>query len=170
MSLFKTSLIKHDILNFVEDDFLTLHCSRSDCIKAPFDASLTVGNASCVLKINDIELFISHVNVTTNADKVKAGDIIGQPIVDGMFGQNTAYILVKIYKGGKLDDIVKYLRFKDKTKESKEEKKEVVVEVKETVIDEVTKTEYEAITEVEVEVKPKKTTTKKKSSSKKKKK
>ena len=147
MSLFKTTLIKNEILNFVEGDYLTLRCSRIDNIKAPFDAELTAGNGSCVLKCGDVDLYINHIIMTTDTKMVNAGDVIGQPMVDGMFGQSAAYILVKIYKDGKLDDIVKYLKFKDETEENKEEKKEV-----------------------EVEVKPKKTTTKKKSSSKKKKK
>lgn len=164
MALFKNLLIKYNIYKY-EGDYLILHCSREDFVKAPFNGEITKKGNNLILRTKEFKLYLSHMTALKEG-KVKAGDIIGQPMVDGMFGQSAAYILVKIYKDGKLDDIVKYLKFKDKT----EENKEVVVEIKETIIDEVTKTEYEAVTEAEVEIKPKKTTTKKKSSSKKKKK
>lgn len=111
MSLFKNLFITYDIMKF-EDDYLMLHCSREDFVKAPFDGELTCGNASCILSNDDFKLYISNIAITENQpDNVKAGHCIGKPMVQG----DIAYILVKLYKDNNLEDIITYLNFKDNT-------------------------------------------------------
>lgn len=128
MALFKNLLISHDIMKF-DGDSLVLHCSRNDFVKAPFDGKITKGNATCVLSNGDFQLHISHIMVTCNNENIKAGQIIGTPMVDNKYGQNIAYILIKLYKRNHLEDILTYLKFKDNNSlfiksQPKEEKKE----------------------------------------------
>jgi hypothetical protein len=111
MSLFKNLLISHDIMKF-EDDYLMLHCSREDFVKAPFDGELSIGNSSCILSNDDFKLYISNIAITEEQPKnVKAGHLIGKPMVQS----DIAYILVKLYKNNNLEDIITYLNFKDNT-------------------------------------------------------
>lgn len=146
MALFKNLFITYDIMKF-ENDYLILHCSREDFIKAPFDGEIKKGNTTCVLDNGIFQLYISHVNTLISNGQVKAGELIAKPMIDGKYGQNIAYILVKLHKGNQLEDILKYLKFQDDTIE---EPKKV-----------------EKIEEVKEEEKPKTETPKKKSSRKK---
>lgn len=112
MSLFKKMLItSYDIIKY-EKDYLMLHCSREDFVKAPFDGELTCGNTSCVLSNDDFELYISNIAITEKHPKnIKAGHFIGKPMIQG----NIAYILIKLYKNNNLENIITYLNFKDDT-------------------------------------------------------
>lgn len=125
MALFKNLLISHDIMKF-ENDYLILHCSREGFVKAPFDGELTCGNTTCILNNGEFSLYISHINViNVQPRKVKASDIIGRPIVDNKYGQNIAYIGIKLYKADKLQDVLIYLKLKDNTTVIKKEEKKI---------------------------------------------
>lgn len=128
MSLFKNLFISYEIMKF-EDDYLVLHCSREDFIKAPFSGNIIKGNTTCKLSNEDFDFYISHVNTIIENGEVNAGQIIGKPMVDNKYGQNIAYILVKLNKGNQLEDILKYLKFQDNTIEEPK-KVEVVKEIK----------------------------------------
>lgn len=149
MALFKNLLIKYNIYKY-EGDYLILHCSREDFVKAPFNGEITKKGNDLILRTKEFKLYLSHMTALKEG-KVKAGDIIGQPIVGSFSGRKVAYIMIKLYMGDELQDIIKYLNFRDNV-----DIIEKVVEVKETTanVEEV----------VENEVKPK--TTKKKSTKK----
>lgn len=149
MALFKNLLIKYDIYKY-EGDYLILHCSREDFVKAPFNGEITKKGNDLILRTKEFKLYLSHITALKEG-KVKAGDIIGQPTVGSLGGRKVAYIMVKLYMGNELQDIIKYLNFRDNV-----DIIEKVAEVKETTakVEEV----------VEDEVKPK--TTKKKSTKK----
>lgn len=152
MALFKNLFISYEIMKF-EGDYLVLHCSREDFIKAPFSGNITKGNTTCKLSNEDFDFYISHVNTIIENGKVNAGQLIGKPMIDNKYGQNIAYILVKLKKGNQLEDILKYLKFQDDTIE-KPKKVEVVKEIK--------KEEKSPKTETPKKKSSKKKTTKKK--------
>lgn len=118
MALFKKLLTTYHLKKF-EDDYLVLQCSKEDMIKAPFDGEVINGNTMIMLKQGDYSLYIRNIK-SPMINQVKAGDVIGTPIVGNVDGRKMAYIMVKLYKGQELQDIIKYLNFKDKTVEIKE--------------------------------------------------
>lgn len=133
MALFKNLFITYDIMKF-ENDYLVLHCSREDFIKAPFDGEIRKGNTTCVLDNGIFQLYISHVNTLVSNGQVKAGELIAKPMIDNKYGQNIAYILVKLHKGNQLEDILKYLKFQDDTIEEPKKVEEVKEEKSKTEI------------------------------------
>lgn len=130
MALFKKILIKHNIYKY-SDNYLILRCSKEDFVKAPFDGEITKRGNDLVLKTKEFKLYLSHI-ITLKDGKVKAGNIIGQPIIGSLDGRKVAYIMVKLYMGNELQDIIKYLNFRDNVNII-----EQVVEVKEITEDEV---------------------------------
>ncbi len=135
MSLFKKSLLDSYNLITYRDDYLILHCSRNGNVYAPFDGIIKYDNNKCTLINGDIELHINHINGNIDG-KVKAGDVIGQPIVGkehAVIGYPIAYIGVKIYNKNELQDIVTYLNKMDKQVNEKivTKEKEVIEETKE---------------------------------------
>lgn len=149
MALFKNLLIKYNIYKY-DDDYLILHCSGEDFVKAPFSGEITKKGNDLILKTKEFKLYLSHMTALKDG-KVKAGDIIGQPIVGSLNGRKIAYIMVKLYMGNELQDIIKYLNFRDNINII-----EQVVKVKETTAN------VEKVVENEVESK----TAKKKSTQK----
>ena len=118
MALFKIAMTEYHISHFCQDNYLALHCSRYDNIKAPFDGELIIDKDTCILKKNNFELHIANIDSVTSG-KVKAGDEIAIPKVGG---DNRAYFYIKLYKDSQLEDILMYLGYKDKTEETSDVK------------------------------------------------
>lgn len=137
MALFKNLLIKHNIYKY-DSDYLILHCSREDFVKAPFDGEITKKGNDLILRTKEFKLYLSHITALKDG-AVKAGDVIGQPIVGSLNGRKVAYIMVKLYMGNELQDIIKYLNFRDNVDiiEKVVEVKEATAKVEEAVKDEV---------------------------------
>lgn len=144
MALFKNLLLTY-VINKFDKDYLVLHCSREDFVKAPFDGDITNKNGELILKKDKFELYVSHITPLKDGF-VKAGEKIATPVVDSLDGRKVAYIKVKLYKDKLPQDIIKYLNFKDDnvdivkpsleiktlTEEEIGEIKEMVDEIKET--------------------------------------
>lgn len=113
MSLFKKRLLNNYNLIEYKDDFLLLHCSKNDFIYAPFDGKLKITDNGCVLHNGDFELHLSHIQCTMH-DDVKAGDIIGLPMVGKINYRNIAYIGIKIYNKNEMQEPIVYLEHRDK--------------------------------------------------------
>ena len=130
MSLFKKRLLNNYNLIEYKDDFLLLHCSRNDLIYVPFDGKLKITDDGCILYNEDFELHLSHIQCTMH-DDVKAGDIMGLPIVGKINNRKIAYIGVKIYHKNKMQEPLVYLERRDKTMhDTKDEVEEVEKETK----------------------------------------
>lgn len=148
MALFKNLLLTY-VINKFDKDYLVLHCSREDFVKAPFDGDITNKNGELILKKDKFELYISHITPLKDGF-VKAGEKIATPVVDSLDGRKVAYIKVKLYKDKLPQDIIKYLNFKDDnvdivkpsfeiktmTEEEVDEVKKMVDEIKETEVTE----------------------------------
>lgn len=111
MSLFKKNILKqYNILSY-KDNKILLHCSRSDFVKAPFDGELksdgTFSKNKKILTISNMRLNTAMIG------KVKAGTIIGTPILSHYEGRELAYIGLTLTENGKLLDVLKYLRRQD---------------------------------------------------------
>ena len=113
MSLFKKRLLNNYNLIKYKDDFLLLHCSRNDLIYVPFDGKLKNTDDGCILYNEDFELHLSHIQCTMH-DDVKAGDIMGLPIVGKIDNRKIAYIGVKIYHKNEMQEPIIYLEHRDK--------------------------------------------------------
>ena len=114
MSLFKNKILDtYNVLRY-DGEYLILHCSRNDIIHVPFDGKLKITNDGCILYNKDFELHLSHMQCTMH-DDVKAGDIMGLPIVGKIDNRKIAYIGVKIYHKNKLQEPLVYLERRDKT-------------------------------------------------------
>ena len=148
MALFKVEMAKYEISHYCQDNYLALHCSRYDYIKAPFDGELIIDKGEYILKKDNFKLYISNIDIITKGE-VKAGDFIGTP---KLCKDGRAYFYVKLYKYDDLEDILIYLKRKDKTIDK-------IAEYKPMIIIEVDRPEKPA---------KKETTAKKKTSSKKK--
>lgn len=123
MSLFTKPILKdYNILNY-KDDFLLLHCSRNDLIYVPFDGKLKITDDGCILYNEDFELHLSHIQCTMH-DDVKAGDIMGLPIVGKIDNRKIAYIGVKVYHKNKMQEPLIYLERRDKTVHNTKDKVE----------------------------------------------
>ena len=130
MSLFKKRLLNNYNLIEYKDDFLLLHCSRNDLIYVPFDGKLKITDDGCILYNEDFELHLSHIQCTMH-DDVKAGDIMGLPIVGKINNRKIAYIGVKIYHKNKMQEPLVYLERRDKTmRNTKDNVEEVKAETK----------------------------------------
>ena len=113
MSLFKKRLLNNYNLIEYKDDFLLLHCSKNDFIYAPFDGKLKITDNGCVLHSGDYKLYLSHIQCTMH-DDVKAGDIIGLPMVGKINYRSIAYIGIKIYNKNEMQEPIVYLEHRDK--------------------------------------------------------
>ena len=114
MSLFKNKILDtYNVLRY-DGEYLILHCSRNDIIHVPFDGKLKITDDGCILYNEDFELHLSHMQCTMH-DDVKAGDIIGLPIVGKIDNRKIAYIGVKIYHKNKMQEPLVYLERRDKT-------------------------------------------------------
>lgn len=111
MSLFKNNILKqYNILKY-EDDMLFLQCSKNDVVKAPFAGKI---NNDKELVCGEYCLRFSNVNLTIKPNsKVKAGDVIGIPMVKRFEGREITGIGVSIVKKKNLEDILVYLRRMD---------------------------------------------------------
>ena len=121
MSLFKTEILNYYNLIQYKNDFLLLHCSKNSLVYAPFDAEIKKNDAGCILHKREFDVYISHIDYTYKDNKVKAGEIIGKPIM-GKISNNSmiAYIGVKICKDNEMQEPTQYLKRIDKTLEHKE--------------------------------------------------
>ena len=113
MSLFKKRLLNNYNLIEYKDDFLLLHCSKNDLIYVPFDGKLKITDDGCILYNEDFELHLSHMQCTMH-DDVKAGDIMGLPLVGKIDNRKIAYIGVKIYHKNEMQEPIIYLEHRDK--------------------------------------------------------
>ena len=174
MSLFKTNIIKYGAMKYV-DEYLLLHCSREECVKAPFNGELTKINGGYILSKDDFKLYITHIEPIADTTNVFVGDAIGIPMIGNEFGVNRAYASIKLYKNDNLEDVLKYIKYKDKTDKAKTVAVKISTDVKidiktETIEDEikVEKPKEKIIEKEEVEKPKKKKSTSKRSTSKKK--
>lgn len=123
MSLFKNKILDtYNILRY-DGEYLILHCSRNDIIHVPFDGKLKITDDECILYNEDFELHLSHMQCTMH-DNVKAGDIMGLPIVGKIDNRKIAYIGVKIYHKNKMQEPLVYLERRDKTMHNTKDKAE----------------------------------------------
>lgn len=125
MSLFKKRLLNNYNLIEYKDDFLLLHCSRNDLIYVPFDGKLKITDDGCILYNEDFELHLSHMQCTMH-DDVKAGDIMGLPIVGKIDNRKIAYIGIKIYNKNEMQEPLIYLECRDKIISNTKDKVEEV--------------------------------------------
>lgn len=130
MGLFKSKIL--DMYNILcyDGEYLILHCSRNDIIHAPFDGKLKITDDGCILYNEDFELHLSHIQCTMH-DNVKAGDVMGLPIVGKIDNRKIAYIGVKIYHKNEMQEPLVYLERRDKTmRNTKDKVEEVEKEIK----------------------------------------
>ena len=111
MSLFKNEILNYYNLIQYKNDFLLLHCSRNSLVYAPFDAEIKKTDDGCILHNREFDLYISHIDYTYKNNKIKAGEIIGKPIV-GKVSNNSmiAYIEIKICKDNEMQEPTQYLK------------------------------------------------------------
>ena len=135
MSLFKSQILDDYNLIMYQGDFLLLHCSKNDRVRAPFSGKVEVTEDGCVLYNDDFKLYINHMECNGN-QKVSAGQTIGIPKMDRILGENKAYIGLKISYVDEPCDIILYLNYKDKDicmiKRSTEIEEEISEEMQET--------------------------------------
>jgi hypothetical protein len=117
MSLFKNKLLNNYNLMEYKDDFLLLHCSKNSLVYAPFDAEIKKTDDGCILHNREFDLYISHIDYTYKDNKVKAGEIIGKPIVGKISNLMIAYIGIKVCKDNEMQEPTQYLKRIDKTLE-----------------------------------------------------
>lgn len=134
MALFQKIIAPFSIQKY-QDDYLILKVSKYDVVRAPFDAVASVNESSCELKYREFTLYISNMTPSIKDGEVKAGDYIGTPMTIG----GKTYIGVKLIRGQELQNIIKYLNFKDRTI-FHDEPKEVIEEEPEVVKEEPKKT------------------------------
>jgi len=129
MSLFKNEILNCYNLIQYKNDFLLLHCSRNSLVYAPFDAEIRKTDDGCILHNREFDLYISHIDYTYKDNKVKAGEIIGKPIMGKISNSMIAYIGIKICKDNEMQKPIQYLKRIDKTLEYKDVVKEDEVEI-----------------------------------------
>ena len=134
MSLFKTEILNYYNLIQYKNDFLLLHCSKNSLVYAPFDAEIKKADDGCILHNREFDLYISHIDYTYKDNKVKAGEIIGKPIMGKISNSMIAYIGVKICKDNEMQEPTQYLKRIDKTLEHKEYTQKNVVKEDESEI------------------------------------
>lgn len=135
MSLFKNEILNYYNLIQYKNDFLLLHCSRNSLVYAPFDAEIKKTDDGCILHNREFDLYISHIDYTYQNNKVKAGEIIGKPVIGKIFNNSMiAYIGIKICKDNEMQEPTQYLKRIDKTLEHKEYIQENVVKKDEVEI------------------------------------
>lgn len=135
MSLFKNRILDNYNLLQYKNDFLLLHCSRNNIIKAPFDGMVKPTEDGCILYNDYFKLHISHMQCD-ECKEVFAGQAIGTPKMGRILGENKAYIGVKLTYMDSARDVSVYLSYKDedvyimkeddKTNETEEEQNEEV--------------------------------------------
>lgn len=128
MSLFKNEILDYYNLIQYKNDFLLLHCSKNSLVYAPFDAEIKKTDDGCILHNREFDLYISHIDYIYKDNKVKAGEIIGKPIVGKISNSMIAYIGIKICKDNEMQEPTQYLKRMDKTLEHKDVVKEDEVE------------------------------------------
>lgn len=129
MSLFKNEILNYYNLIQYKNDFLLLHCSRNSLVYAPFDAEIKRTDDGCILHNREFDLYISHIDYTYKDNKVKAGEIIGKPIVGKANNSMIAYIGIKICKDNEMQEPTQYLKRIDKTLEYRNVVKEDEAEI-----------------------------------------
>jgi hypothetical protein len=117
MSLFKSEILNYYNLIQYKNDFLLLHCSKNSLVYAPFDAEIKKTDDGCILHNREFDLYISHIDYTYKDNKVKAGEIIGKPIMGKISNSMIAYIGIKICKDNEMQEPTQYLKRIDKTLE-----------------------------------------------------
>lgn len=128
MSLFKSEILNYYNLIQYKNDFLLLHCSKNSLVYAPFDAEIKKTDDGCILHNREFDLYISHIDYTYKDNKVKAGEIIGKPIMGKISNLMIAYIGIKICKDNEMQEPTQYLKRIDKTLGHKDVVKEDEVE------------------------------------------
>ena len=131
MSLFKNQILDNYNLMQYQNDFLLLHCSRNDTIRAPFSGQVEATEDGCVLYNDYFKLYISHMECDKDQE-VSAGQTIGAPKMGRILGENLAYIGLKLSYMDKLRDVSIYLSCRDKDVQVTKKPNETEEETKET--------------------------------------
>ena len=132
MSLFKNQILDNYNLMQYQNDFLLLHCSRNDTIRAPFSGQVEATEDGCVLYNDYFKLYISHMQCNEDQE-VSAGQIIGTPKTGRILGENKAYIGVKLTYMDKVRDVSIYLSHRDEDIHAAKKPNEIEEELKEEV-------------------------------------
>ena len=126
MSLFKKPILKnYNVMHYTDKGFLLLHCSRNDVVCAPFKGEIDFEQNGCVIYNDRFKLYISHI-IPTEKSRASIGDMIGTPMVE----RNMAYIGIKIYKDGEIQDPLVYLNCLDKDEPKQKVEVKVDTDVK----------------------------------------
>ena len=132
MSLFKNQILDNYNLMQYQNDFLLLHCSRNDTIRAPFSGQVEATEDGCVLYNDYFKLYISHMECDADQE-VSAGQTIGVPKMGKISGESLAYIGLKLFYMDELRDVSIYLHHRDEdihiTKKPNEETEKEVEEI-----------------------------------------
>ena len=131
MSLFKSQILDNYNLMQYQNDFLLLHCSRNDTIRAPFSGQVEATEDGCVLYNDYFKLYISHMECDADQE-ASAGQTIGVPKMGKISGENLAYIGLKLFYMDKLRDVSIYLSCRDEDVHVTKKPNETEEEIKET--------------------------------------
>lgn len=112
MSLFKSQILDGYNLIMYQGDFLLLHCSKNDRVRAPFSGKIEATEDGCVLYNDYFKLYISHMQCDKDQE-VSAGQTIGIPKMGRILGENKAYIGAKLTYMDKVRDVSIYLSHRD---------------------------------------------------------
>lgn len=132
MSLFKSQILDGYNLIMYQGDFLLLHCSKNDRVRAPFSGKIETTEDGCVLYNNYFKLYISHIQCDKDQE-VSAGQTIGIPKMGRILGENKAYIGVKLTYMDKVRDVSIYLSHRDEDIRVAKKPDEIEEEPKEEV-------------------------------------
>lgn len=131
MSLFKSQILDGYNLIMYQGDFLLLHCSKNDRVRAPFGGKVEATEDGCILYNDYFKLYISHMQCNEDQE-VSAGQIIGTPKMGRILGENKAYIGVKLIYIDKVRDVSVYLSHRDEDVHATKELSETTKEIEET--------------------------------------
>lgn len=145
MSLFKKNIVSQYNIIANNNNTITLHCSKYDSIKAPFDGKLIIEDDVCTLANGN--KVVTFGNVKCNMDKighVVAGDIIGYPSNKS----DKAIFTLSVYVNQVAQNPVTYLQRRDhdnepKKKNKQEKAKKTKTETPELIVEDI-------ISEVEI--------------------
>ena len=132
MSLFKSQILDGYNLIMYQSDFLLLHCSKNDRVRAPFSGKIEATEDGCVLYNNYFKLYISHIQCDKDQE-VSVGQTIGIPKMGRILGENKAYIGVKLTYMDKVRDVSIYLSHRDEDIRVAKKPNEIEEELKEEV-------------------------------------
>lgn len=132
MSLFKSQILDGYNLIMYQGDFLLLHCSKNDRVRAPFSGKVKATEDGCVLYNDYFKLYISHMQCDEDQE-VSAGQTIGTPKMGRILGENKAYIGVKLIYMDKVRDVSIYLSHRDEDVYAVKKPDEIEEESKEEV-------------------------------------